>query len=212
MLFRLVDLDFRYRPSAEPVFSRFTLDVGEGLTLVRGASGGGKSTLLKLMAGYLAPQSGRVLTRHGRAPDRDFRRREAGFVFQQFNLLPGTTLRHNLELAGLVAGVESVPLAASIDDWLGRLGIRHLADVPVERLSGGQVQRAALARALAKAPTLLLLDEPTSGLDDEATAVIATVLKGWLAAGRSAVVSTHDPRLAAALSAAEPRSIALPPT
>jgi ABC-type lipoprotein export system ATPase subunit len=212
MLFRLVDLTFRYRRDSEPVFRGFNLDVGDGLTLVRGASGGGKSTLLKLMAGYLAPQSGSVLTRHGRAPDRDFMRREAGFVFQQFNLLPGTTLRHNLELAGLVAGIETGPLSVSIGDWLSRLGIGNLADTPVERLSGGQVQRAALARALAKAPSLLLLDEPTSGLDDEATGLISGVILGWLAAGRSAVVSTHDPRLAAGLASAGPQSINLPPT
>ena len=138
-------------------------------------------------------------------------RRETGFVFQQFNLLPATTLRHNLELAGLVAGIDSGPLAASIEDWLGRLHIRHLADAQVERLSGGQVQRAALARALAKAPAVLLLDEPTSGLDDEATAAIASVLSGWLATGRSAVVSTHDPRLAAGLAGAGPATITLPP-
>ncbi len=211
MLFRLVDLTFRYRSDSEPVFRGYNLDVGDGLTLVRGASGGGKSTLLKLMGGYLAPQTGSVLTRHGRAPDRDFMRREAGFVFQQFNLLPGTTLRHNLELAGLVAGIEGRILSTSVEDWLGRLGILPLADTPVERLSGGQVQRAALARALAKAPSILLLDEPTSGLDDEATAVIAGVLLGWLATGRSAVVSTHDPRLAAGLAPAGPRSIGLSP-
>jgi ABC-type lipoprotein export system ATPase subunit len=209
MLFRLADLHFRYAPASAPVFSGFSLDFGDGLTLVRGASGGGKSTLLKLMAGFLVPQSGTVSTRHGRAPDRDFRRREAGFVFQQFNLLPGTTVRRNLELAGLIAGIEPGPLAASISEWLGRLRIGQFADTPVEKLSGGQVQRAALARALAKAPQLLLLDEPTSGLDDESTDIIADVIRTWVSSGRDAVVSTHDPRLAAALDATANASIAI---
>jgi ABC-type lipoprotein export system ATPase subunit len=210
MLFRLVDLDFRYGPRSAPVFSGLSLEIGPGLTVIRGPSGGGKSTLLKLLAGYLTPQSGRVLTRHGRAPDRDFRRREAGFVFQQFNLLPGATVRRNLELAGLVAGLEPRDIAAAGREWLGRLGIGPLADTRVERLSGGQVQRAALARALAKAPDILLLDEPTSGLDDESTRVIADVVIGWTTAGRSALVSTHDPRLAAALAPSARGSIAVP--
>ena len=210
MLFRLVDLHFRYRAAPAPIFQRLTLDLAPGLTLVRGPSGGGKSTLLKLLAGYLTPQAGIVLTRHGRPPDREFIRREAGIVFQQFNLLPATTLRRNLELAGLIAGIEPAPLAAAIAEWLGRLRISPCADSPVERLSGGQVQRAALARALAKAPALLLLDEPTSGLDDESTGIIADVILGWTAAGRSAVVSTHDPRFAAALAGAAAASINVP--
>jgi len=207
MLFRLADLNFRYAPSSSPIFSDFSLELGDGLTLVRGASGGGKSTLLKLLAGFLLPQGGTVLTRHGRAPDRDFKRREAGFVFQQFNLLPGTTVRRNLELAGLIAGIEPSPLAASISEWLGRLRIGQFADTPVEKLSGGQVQRAALARALAKSPKLLLLDEPTSGLDDESTGIIADVIQAWVSSRRDAVVSTHDPRLAAALNDAATASI-----
>ena len=211
MLFRLANLSFRYSPRTDAIFSGLTLDIAPGLTLVRGPSGGGKSTLLKLLAGYLRPQSGSVLTRHQRPPDRNFMRREAGFVFQQFNLLPGTSLRRNLELAGLIAGIGRAPLAAAIEEWLGRLRIGAFADAAVDRLSGGQVQRAALARALVKSPDLLLLDEPTSGLDDDATALIAEVIRGWTAAGHSAVVSTHDPRLAAALSDAAVASISVPP-
>ena len=210
MLFKLVDVAFRYGPAAEPVFIGLNLRIEPGLTLVRGASGGGKSTLLKLMAGYLEPTSGSVLTARGVPPDRDFRKREAGFVFQQFNLLPGTTLRRNLELAGFIAEMESGRLAASIHSWLERLRILPFADKRVDRLSGGQVQRAALARALAKDPIVLLLDEPTSGLDDDSTGIIAGVLLEWALAGRSAVVSTHDPRLAAALAAASPASISVP--
>jgi putative ABC transport system ATP-binding protein len=211
MLFRLDQVVFRYSPGAKPVFERFSLRIGRGLTLVQGPSGGGKSTLLKLLAGYLEPLSGRVLTSHERAPDLEFRRREAGFVFQQFNLLPETTLRHNLELAGLVAGLESAPLAGAIETWLGRLGILGLADTRVNRLSGGQVQRAALARALIKSPALLLLDEPTSGLDEDSTAIISGILREWALSGRSAVVSTHDPRLGASLADASPATISIPP-
>jgi len=207
MLFRLADLSFRYSPASTPVFEGFSSEIAEGLTLVRGVSGGGKSTLLKLLAGYLTPQAGRVQTRHGRPPDRDFKRREAGFVFQQFNLLPTATVRRNLELAGLIAGIEPTPLAAAITHWLDRLGIGSLADSPPEKLSGGQVQRAALARALSKDPEVLLLDEPTSGLDDISTGLIASVVSEWINSGKSAVISTHDPRLAETLSPVSPHNI-----
>ncbi|MBS0631458.1 MAG: ATP-binding cassette domain-containing protein [Verrucomicrobia bacterium] len=199
MLFALHKVSFAYRRGAAPVLSEVTRTLPEGLTILQGPSGGGKSTFLKLLAGYLAPQAGTVVTRHGRAPDGDFQRRELGFVFQQFNLLPGVTLARNLELAGLVSGVSKNKLQKDIAAWLARLGLGTLAEARIERLSGGQVQRAALARALVKRPEVLLLDEPTSGLDDASTALIGEVVAEWLGQGRSAVISTHDPRLPAAL-------------
>lgn len=202
MLFALRQVTFAYRRAAPPVLRDFTQEFPSGLTILRGPSGGGKSTLLKLLAGYLTPDAGQVTTRHGRAPDAAFQRQDVGFVFQQFNLLPGVSLQRNLELAGLIAGVPTVVLSARVQTWIDRLGLRPWAATRVEQLSGGQVQRAALARALIKAPAVLLLDEPTSGLDDANTALIASLVRDWLAAGHSAVVSTHDPRLPAALGSA----------
>ena len=199
MLFALHNVTFAYRRGAARVLNGVTRDLPAGLTVLQGPSGGGKSTFLKLLAGYLTPQAGTVITRHGRAPDGGFQRRELGFVFQQFNLLPGTTLTRNLELAGLIAGVPSADLSAEIGGWLERLGLGALAGARAEQLSGGQVQRAALARALIKRPTVLLLDEPTSGLDDASTTLIGKIVTEWVGEGRSAVISTHDPRLPAAL-------------
>ena len=199
MLFALQHVTFTYRRDAAPVLENVTHEFQPGLTVLRGPSGGGKSTWLKLLAGYLTPQAGTVLTRHGRAPGAEFQRRELGFVFQQFNLLPGTTLARNLELAGTIAGVSGATLTAAIEEWLARLGLSELAGQSVEKLSGGQVQRAALARALVKQPEVLLLDEPTSGLDDANVATIGGLVRDWVRTGKSAVVSTHDPRLPAAL-------------
>jgi len=210
MLFRLSQVGFGYPAAKQAVFERLDLEVPVGLTILRGPSGGGKSTLLKLMTGYLPTQQGRIVTRHGRPPDRQFRRFEAGFVFQQFNLLPGTSLRKNLELAGLVAGVSGAPLKAAIEHWLSRLGLVSLADARVNHLSGGQVQRAALARALVKRPSVLLLDEPTSGLDDASTGLIGKILGEELAEGRSVIVSTHDPRLASAIGTEARLALSMP--
>lgn len=195
-LFTVRDLHHRYGPRRAWVFAGFGHGFTPGLTLIRGPSGCGKSTLLKLLAGFLPPTAGSVTTWHGAPPDEGFQRRELGFVFQQFNLLPAATLRRNLELAGALAGVAAAPLAAAVDHWLGRLGLEPWQREPAETLSGGQLQRAALARALVKSPAVLLLDEPTSGLDDANAALIAGTVRDWCATGRSAVISTHDPRLA----------------
>lgn len=210
MLFALHNVSFAYRPGGALVLNGVSRELSDGLTVLQGPSGGGKSTFLKLLAGYLSPQTGSVVTRHGRAPDGNFQRRELGFVFQQFNLLPGVTLTRNLELAGLIAGVGGAELQLEIDEWLGRLGIRDWAGTRVEQLSGGQLQRASLARALVKRPAILLLDEPTSGLDDVSTALIGKVVGEWVGQGRSAVVSTHDPRLPVALRGVAYETISVP--
>ena len=202
MLFDLQSVRFAY-PNRPPVFHALTRTVPAGLTLLRGPSGCGKSTLLKLLAGFLPPSTGRVLTATGTPPDGEFQRLNVGFVFQQFNLLPLASIRRNLELAGTLAGLAPEVIATSSDHWLRHLDLVDLAGVRAETLSGGQLQRAALARALLKNPSVLLLDEPTSGLDDAHVARISALLAEWLAAGRSAVVSTHDPRLRPASIAAE---------
>lgn len=194
-LFTLDNVTFRYGLRRPPVLCGFSRVFAPGLSLLRGPSGGGKSTLLKLLAGFLPPVEGRVLTRHGTAPDHAFVQREVGFVFQQFNLLPAATLRENLVLSGAAARLEPAIVESAVNSWLERLDLRAVAEAPASDLSGGQLQRAALARALIKTPPVLLLDEPTSGLDDANTAIIAEIVADWCDAGRSVVVSTHDPRL-----------------
>ncbi|NBV87529.1 MAG: ATP-binding cassette domain-containing protein, partial [Verrucomicrobia bacterium] len=174
-----------------------------GLSILRGPSGGGKSTLLKLLAGFLTPTRGILLTRHGKPPDTGFIRSEVGFVFQQFNLLPAATLRENLLLSGAAAHLPAPAIRKAADFWLERFEIQHLANAPSTDLSGGQLQRAALARALVKNPSLLILDEPTSGLDEGNAKVVAEIISEWCARGHSVVASTHDPRLSAAFPSAD---------
>lgn len=201
--FTLDRVTFRYRAGRPPVLASFSRQFPRGLTLLCGPSGGGKSTLLKLLAGFLKPDQGRVLTWKGTPPDGDFLRREVGFVFQQFNLLPAATLRENLVLSASAAHLDPAGFDREIDRWLERLELKAAASQDASDLSGGQMQRAALARALIKAPAFLLLDEPTSGLDEKNTRIISGVIAEWRQSGRSVIVSTHDPRLSASFADAD---------
>jgi len=149
-----------------------TLEIraGEFVALL-GSSGSGKSTLLNLFAGLDRPSSGDILA-HGRNLAEmnsqalaEHRSHTIGIVFQAFNLLPRMTLEENVELPLRLAGVERADRAARVREAVDRvrLGAR-LSHRPSE-LSGGEQQRAALARALVNRPTILLADEPTGNLD-----------------------------------------------
>ncbi|MGE4299672.1 MAG: ABC transporter ATP-binding protein [Desulfovibrionaceae bacterium] len=147
---------------------------GETVCVV-GPSGSGKTTLLRLLAGLDRPDSGSV--RMGDAVWLDSgagvclppQRREAGLVFQDYNLFPHMTLRQNVAYAARDGHV--------VDALLAVFGIAHLADAPPARLSGGERQRGALCQALARGPKLLLLDEPFSALDLETRLGLRLVLR-----------------------------------
>ena len=187
---------FRYSRKTDWIINDFSHPFAPGITLIKGASGCGKSTLLRILAGYLSASSGTIKTPSGVAPiDRDFQRKELGFVFQQLNLLPLATVARNLEMAGSLAGLPHEETLERTQRWLALLGLRQFADRRPAALSGGQQQRAAIARALIKEPTVLLLDEPTSGLDDLNTQVICNTLRQFITGQRVCVICTHDHRL-----------------
>jgi putative ABC transport system ATP-binding protein len=143
----------------------FTLTEGEFLVLV-GASGSGKSTLLNILGGLDRPTSGKVLFRGNdlsNATDREltrFRRDHVGFIFQFYNLMPSLTARENVEL---VTEISSDPMPAK--EALAMVGLDNRLDHFPSQLSGGEQQRVAVARAVAKRPEILLCDEPTGALD-----------------------------------------------
>ena len=197
---RLENLTKRYRSDRPAVFENLNLELREGEYLaIMGESGVGKSTLLNLLAGLDAPDSGRVLL-EGQdisAMNDDavtlLRRRAVGFVFQAFHVLPYLTVEQNialpLELLGAPAAERSRRTAAMMEG----VGIAPLAKRYARELSGGEVQRIAIARALVHRPRLLLADEPTGNLDPQSAAQILSLLRAQLKQNSAAgILITHS--------------------
>ncbi|MDZ4288639.1 MAG: amino acid ABC transporter ATP-binding protein [Prosthecobacter sp.] len=175
----------------------FATDADASVVALLGPSGGGKSTLLRILGSLLVPESGVILqdgTALPRDPEGALRTlRHNGFVFQGYNLFPHLTALQNVVLPlQAVHGLTRERARARAHDWLERLGLAdHLHKRPAE-LSGGQQQRAAIARALAPEPKLLLLDEPTSALDPVMTGEVLEVIRGLAEAGQQIVLATHE--------------------
>lgn len=182
-------------------FPDCTLMAGDTAALV-GPSGSGKSTLLMLIAGLLEQQTGRIgvagqeLARlHGAARDR-WRGRTIGIALQSFHLLTRLSVLENLTAAQYLSG-NAVDVGAA-RDTLSALGILDLAHERPRRMSSGQIQRAAIARAVVNRPRLLMADEPTSSLDDEAAEAALTLLLGESRRlGAALLIATHDRRVKA---------------
>lgn len=172
---------------------------GEHLVL-RGASGVGKSSLLALLAGLRVPTQGEVWLAGAAVGGMSAAQRDAwrgarlGVLPQRLHLCDALSLLDNLRLPFAASG-EPVPLTR-LRTLAERLGLGAMLDRPVHQLSGGQAQRAALARALAREPAVLMLDEPSSSLDDASTAALLQLIVE-LSAERDTtlVVATHDARV-----------------
>jgi ABC-type lipoprotein export system ATPase subunit len=178
-----------------------TVDAGE-IVAILGRSGSGKSTLLHLIGGLDRPDAGTIsvageaVTGASESELSALRRRRIGFVFQFFHLLPELSGEANVLLAGRVRGAE--PHAADRGrDLVDRLGLRDVADSLPSRLSGGEQQRFAIARALVNDPVLLLADEPTGNLDVQAGAEVLRLLRAGAEDGRAVVLVTHEAAAAA---------------
>jgi ABC-type lipoprotein export system ATPase subunit len=195
-MIQINNLTFKYKGS-DPVLEDFSLSLKPGVSLLMGYSGCGKTTLLRLLAGYLTPKSGDVLYPDGAHEDWvAFRRKLMSFVFQENNMLPLASVRRNCELASALGGLEG-DFDTLLARWSKRLGVERLLDKKPAELSGGQKQRASLARALIRSPKFLLMDEPTSGLDDMNTSVLCSSLCEYLQDNPDCyiIISTHDSRL-----------------
>ena len=153
----------------------FDVKKGEFVALL-GPSGGGKSTVLRMIAGLEAPDEGQVLISDRDATDEPVQSRAVGFVFQHYALFRHMTVRKNIAFGLEVKGVKKREVDASVDELLGLVQLEGFGDRFPSQLSGGQRQRVALARALAPKPSLLLLDEPFGALDSK----VRLELRSWL--------------------------------
>jgi ABC-type polar amino acid transport system ATPase subunit len=184
------------------------VEAGEAVA-VMGPSGVGKTTLLRCLDGLERADAGTVRVGDDAfgpgAPDYDRAvarvRRRIGFVFQQWHLFPHLTVLENvIEAPVHVAGRAADEATRQARALLARVGITARADARPHELSGGEQQRAAIARALALAPQALLMDEPTSALDDERVGDLVALLRGLCADGLALLCVTHDEQFARALA------------
>lgn len=180
-----------------------TVHSGEFVALM-GPSGGGKSTLLSLIAGLDSADEGLVrvagidISARSERELALMRRRHIGMVFQFFHLLDGVSVEENVVLASLIAGAPRRAASARARDLLDLLGLLDKAHRSPGALSGGQRQRLAIARALANEPTLLLADEPTGALDSQGADDVLHLLRRLHASGQTILLVTHSREVAAA--------------
>ncbi|MEI6224216.1 MAG: cell division ATP-binding protein FtsE [Deltaproteobacteria bacterium] len=201
-MIQLFHVQKRYGEEA-PALSDVSLEIRKGeFVFLTGPSGAGKSTLLRLVFCAEPPTEGQLLV-FGRNVARirtssiPFVRRSIGVVFQDFKLLEHRTLAENVAFPLQVKGVRPAEVERRVVQALRGVGLEHRAERFPLSLSGGEQQRAAVARALVGDPALLLADEPTGNLDSDRTAEVLQLLEAANARGTTVVVATHDRALLA---------------
>ncbi|MBN1445892.1 MAG: ABC transporter ATP-binding protein [Candidatus Omnitrophica bacterium] len=166
---------------------------------IAGPSGSGKTSLLNLMGGLDKPTSGDVfiedknIAKFSRTKLSDFRLKKLGFVFQELNLIPVLTIRENIEFPLLLQGWDETRKKKAVNDIIEELGLEKLSERRPLSISGGQQQRAAVARAIVSNPAVILADEPTANLDSgNARSLIGLMNRLNREKGITFVLSSHD--------------------
>jgi len=196
---RLTDLTYWYPNSALPALDGVSLDFCDGITVVAGPSGGGKSTLLRVLNGLVPHFHGGRIAGHAQVAGMDIVQtptrnlaRTVGFVFQD----PELQAVYDIVEREVAFGLENIgfPAAAMrdrVDEALAQAGVEHLAGRQVRTLSGGERQRVAIASVLAMRPRVVVLDEPTSQLDPEGASLVISAALRMSEAGRAVLISEH---------------------
>jgi ABC-type lipoprotein export system ATPase subunit len=204
---RLLDVVKEFSIGAERVraVDSLSLEIGSGeFVAIVGRSGSGKSTLLNLLAGIDTPTSGQIwiggqeLSRLTDDALTRLRRERLGMVYQFFNLLPTLSVRENVALPALLAGEKEREVLPRADSLLEEVGMSHRKNARPHTLSGGEMQRAAIARALIHEPRLILADEPTGNLDSRTADQVLDLLRALgQKHGVTVVLVTHSREAAA---------------
>jgi putative ABC transport system ATP-binding protein len=180
----------------------FTLETGDYLAII-GSSGSGKSTLMNIVGCLDQPTRGRYLLEGidvGALDDFELsyiRNRQIGLVFQSFNLIPRTTVLRNVELPLIYARMPRAERRRRALEAIDAVGLGDRGTHVPSELSGGQQQRAAIARAIVTDPAIVLADEPTGNLDTASTRDVLEIFRRLNSAGRTIVMITHEPEVAA---------------
>lgn len=187
-----------------PVLKGLTFDVTEGeIVSIIGKSGSGKSTLLHIMAGFLTPESGEISVQgiqtssFNEVESAKFRLDHFGFVFQNFQLMPGLTAFENVELPLTLKGINKSERQKKVKDLMQSVGLTDVQDHYPNELSGGQQQRVSIARALITDPPIIFADEPTGSLDSETEQDVLLLIQSLnKTRGITFVIITHDDEVA----------------
>lgn len=179
-----------------------SIEAGQRIALI-GSSGSGKSTLLNIIGGIDAPTTGKAIV-DGRditnISDREMtllRRTTVGIIFQFFNLMPTLNVLENVMLPAELAGRPTNETVREANDLLQQVGLGHRAQHKPNELSGGEMQRTAIARALINHPRILLADEPTGNLDSNNGKAVLTLIDNLaIQQGLTVIMATHDPTVA----------------
>jgi putative ABC transport system ATP-binding protein len=204
-ILRAANLCKTYSTSSEQYHAirNLDIDIYEGdFTVIMGNSGSGKSTLLYLLSGLDSVTAGEVLYRdrridaYGEKDMATFRARKIGFVYQGINLVPDLTFLENIALPGYIAGSKKSDVKSRAGELMERMGIESLRNRLPAQASGGQQQRAAIARALINSPEIVFADEPTGSLNYDQGVAILDILTEMNRRGQSIVMVTHDMKAA----------------
>lgn len=207
-MIKIADVTMTYnagRPDEISPVRNFSLEIASGETvIINGPSGSGKSTLLNIIAGLTRPTNGAAFVEGktvSKIPEHfaaKFRRENIGMIFQRFHLLHGMTAAENIALPLIPSGMSTSEINSRVSELLRMMDMEDRAHTPAEKLSGGEMQRAAIARALVNGPKIILADEPTANLDAALTESFIKLFRSLKADGRTIVIATHDPALTGA--------------
>lgn len=187
------------KPNEFCALKNVNLGIGAGETLIlKGVSGSGKSTLLSIIGALSKPSSGEVLVggrNISKLPDAaasDFRRSQIGFIFQAFNLLEALSVKQNIIAPLTLLNLSGRELDARAQNAMEIANIAHKKDQIASKLSGGEKQRCAIARALVTDAPIILADEPTANLDRQNSLAFIEILRRFKELKKTVVVATHD--------------------
>lgn len=186
------------------VLNNVSLEINKGdFTAVMGPSGSGKSTLLYSISSMDNPDEGEVVFegidvyKLSESELSKFRLNKMGFVFQNSQMLKNLSIFDNIILPGMVAKRESIEVVrARATELMSKMGIEDIKDRDIREVSGGQLQRAAICRAMINSPEILFMDEPTGALNSEAASQVIEILKKLNQEGISIMLVTHDAKMA----------------